>query len=166
MGITADQKYLLNKMNSIAKKVALGDLIEAAEGVSSQALANGKILVGDGDGKAAAVTPSGDVTITNAGVTAIGANKVTKAMLAAIVTPSHVVKFAGKHTTVGGAASEDITVTGALGTDIVLVSLQAKGATPRTILTALPAADKITLEFSGDPAADHVVSYIVLRATS
>lgn len=45
-------------------------------------LADGKILMGDGTNRPAAVTPSGDVTITNAGVTAIGATKVTNAMLA------------------------------------------------------------------------------------
>lgn len=50
-------------------------------GVASLALANGKILVGDAGGAAAAATPSGDVTISNTGVTAIGAAKVTAAML-------------------------------------------------------------------------------------
>lgn len=44
-------------------------------------LANGKIYVGNGSNVATEVTPSGDVTMTNAGVTAIGATKVTKAML-------------------------------------------------------------------------------------
>lgn len=45
-------------------------------------LASGKILLGNASGIAAAVTPTGDVTITNAGVTAIGAGKVTSPMLA------------------------------------------------------------------------------------
>jgi len=44
-------------------------------------LASGKILIGNSSNVAAAVTPSGDVTISNAGVTAIGANKVLNAML-------------------------------------------------------------------------------------
>lgn len=48
----------------------------------SQSLADGKVYVGNGSGIGTAVTPSGDVTITNAGVTAIGALKVTNAMLA------------------------------------------------------------------------------------
>lgn len=43
-------------------------------------LADGKILVGGSDGDADAVTPTGDVTISNLGVTAIGAGKVTPAM--------------------------------------------------------------------------------------
>lgn len=41
----------------------------------NQALADGKIYVGNGSGIGTAVTPSGDVTISNAGVTAIGALK-------------------------------------------------------------------------------------------
>lgn len=46
-------------------------------------LTNGKILVGNGSGVPTQVTPSGDATMTNAGVIAIGNTKVTGAMLAA-----------------------------------------------------------------------------------
>lgn len=46
------------------------------------ALTSGNILVGSAGNVATSVTPSGDVTITNAGVTAIGANKVLSSMLA------------------------------------------------------------------------------------
>ena len=49
---------------------------------TGSALVSGKIILGNGSGIAAAVTPAGDVTINNAGVTAIGAGKVTSAMLA------------------------------------------------------------------------------------
>jgi hypothetical protein len=45
------------------------------------ALASGKVIVGNSSGVPTAVTPSGDVTISSAGVTAIGAGKVTGAML-------------------------------------------------------------------------------------
>lgn len=45
-------------------------------------LASGEIYVGDAGGSATAVTPSGDVTISNTGVTTIGAKKVTAAMTA------------------------------------------------------------------------------------
>jgi hypothetical protein len=44
-------------------------------------LASGKLLVGDSSNEAAAVTPTGDVTINNSGVTAIGAGKVLSAMI-------------------------------------------------------------------------------------
>lgn len=91
---------------------------------------------------------------------------VTLAKLHSGVAPSHVVKFAGSFTTAGGDANEQITVSGALNTDIAIVVLHTKGATPRTILTAQAATDAINLEFSGDPSTDHVVRYMVLRAAA
>lgn len=72
--------------------------------------------------------------------------------------------FAAEYTTVGGAAAEAISVPGVLASDVVICSLAAKGATPRTILTAATTADTITVTFSGDPSTDHVVSYVVFRA--
>lgn len=81
--VSARQKYLLNKMNSIANDAQLGSLVEAidlaADGIVT--LADGKILVGNASNVSAEVTPSGDVTISNAGVTAIGAGKVLSAMV-------------------------------------------------------------------------------------
>jgi hypothetical protein len=53
--------------------------LETAE-LTDLALEDGKVLVGGADDVADAVTPSGDVTISNTGVTAIGAGKVTPAM--------------------------------------------------------------------------------------
>lgn len=52
-----------------SKKVAVGSL----------ALADGKILVGNASGAAAPVTPAGDVTISNAGATAIAAGVIVNA---------------------------------------------------------------------------------------
>lgn len=49
------------------------------EGTYTSALADGKILVGNAGGEAAAVTPSGDVTMTNAGVFAIGTGVIVNA---------------------------------------------------------------------------------------
>lgn len=73
---------------------------------------------------------------------------------------------AGEATTAGGAAAEDISLSGVLASDLCICTLQAKGATPRTILTAATDADKITVTWSGDPSTDHVVTYLVLRALS
>src|SRR4051812_41567645 len=55
-----------NQLNAM-----FGELYGTAVGGS---LANGKILVGDANGLASQVTPTGDVTITNLGVTAIKAS--------------------------------------------------------------------------------------------
>jgi hypothetical protein len=48
----------------------------------TNALADGNILVGNGSNVATAVLPSGDITISNTGVTAIGVGKVLNGMLA------------------------------------------------------------------------------------
>lgn len=96
----------------------------------------------------------------------IAAAAVTLAKLAAGITPSHIVKFAGEFTTAGGDANESITVAGALGTDIAIVTLKTKGASPVTILTAVAATDAITIVMSADPSTDHVISYMILRAAA
>jgi len=53
----------------------------SASGVKLADLADGNMLVGNGSNVATAVTMSGDVTITNAGVSAIGATKVVDSMI-------------------------------------------------------------------------------------
>lgn len=80
--ISTNQKYQLNnRMGGVARQVQLGTLIQNAEGLEGPALASGKIIVGNGSGVAAAVTPSGDATISNAGVISIGSSKITSAMI-------------------------------------------------------------------------------------
>lgn len=78
--------------------------------------------------------------------------------------PSHYVKFAGTATTAGGAAAEAITVTGVAATDLVFIQIKQQGATPRTVLKAVPTTNTITVTFSGDPSTDHIIFYQVLRA--
>lgn len=56
-----------------------------AAGGLTNTLTNGNIFVGNGANVATSVTPSGDVTLTNAGVTAIGANKVLSSMISPLV---------------------------------------------------------------------------------
>lgn len=70
----------LAKMDDIAQgSIIVGGALNAPTALNAKTSA--QILIGDGtDLKSVAVT--GDVTVTNAGVTAIGAKKVTSAMLA------------------------------------------------------------------------------------
>jgi len=96
----------------------------------------------------------------------IADGEITLAKLATGITPSHIVVFAGEFTTAGGDANEAITVTGALATDLVHVTLHTKGASPVTILQAQAAADVINVVMSGDPSTDHVLTYSVLRAAA
>ncbi len=100
---SANQVYLLNnKMGSIAQKVQLGTLLNDAYtnpseldldngtvmigNVSDQGsavtLTSTQILVGSGTNIATPRTVTGDVTIGNTGVTAIGASKILTTMVA------------------------------------------------------------------------------------
>lgn len=65
-----------------AESGAVMTLPDIALEVGDLALADAKIIVGNAAGKAAAVTPSGDVTIDNTGATTIGAKKVLASMTA------------------------------------------------------------------------------------
>lgn len=104
MTISAAEIYLLNRMNSVAQKCQLGTLIANAESVVAAdiALAEGKLFVGNSSGVAsaltltsaqivigngttgaAAVSVTGDVTISAAGVTAIGSGVIVNADVSA-----------------------------------------------------------------------------------
>lgn len=72
---------------------------------------------------------------------------------------------AGSFTTVGGSANETITIAGALSSDFAVVVLKTKGGTPRTILTSAAAAGQINVVMSGDASTDHVLTYLLFRAS-
>lgn len=91
---------------------------------------------------------------------------VTLAKLASGIAPSHVVKYAAEVTTVGGSATEAFTVTGVAATDLVFVQVKNDGTNNRTVLSAAATLNTITVIFSGDPGADLVLYYQVLRAAS
>jgi hypothetical protein len=104
----------------------------------------------------------------NAGLSAsqLASGSVTLAKLATGVTPSHIIKYAARRTTAGGAAAEDITLTGALATDLAFVRLVSGGTNTVTVSSWVMAAGKLTVTFSGDPGADAVIEYQVLRAAA
>jgi len=62
-----------------------------------------------------------------------------------------------------GAAVEEITVTGALATDIVLATMSVNGTTVKNILSAIASDNKITITASGDYASGDKINYAVLR---
>ncbi len=64
----------------IMTAAAIDDRINA--NIAAQPLANGKIFAGNGSGVAAAVTPSGDVTMANTGVFTIASTAVETSMIA------------------------------------------------------------------------------------
>ncbi len=129
------------------------------------ALANGLIFVGNASNIAAPVAMSGDVTIDNAGATTIGAGAIDLAMLSTGISPAYVIKFAGQHTTTA-SATNIITVTGALSTDLAFVQMVDDGTNSVTILQAVMTADTLTVTFSGDPSTDAIINYQVIRTAA
>lgn len=77
--------------------------------------------------------------------------------------PSHYIAYAGSHTTVGGAAAEAVTVTGALATDIPIVIYNTTDDTD-SILKVVMTANTMTVTCSANPAAAHAFTYMILRA--
>ncbi len=74
---------------------------------------------------------------------------------------------AGLFTTVGGDATEVITVTGAAVGDVALGSVITNGVSPCTVATAkVTATNTLTVVLSADPSTDHVLNYVVLRSVA
>ena len=106
-GIRPGEGYILPPSNVLdaAATIRLDTLFvsEADIGVlvPSAVLASGNILVGNGSNIATSVVMSGDITINNAGVSAIGAGKVTNAMIAGNIDNS---KLSNSSITINGSA--------------------------------------------------------------
>lgn len=143
----------------------------------SSTLSSGNIFVGNASNVATGVAMSGDATISNTGAllianTAINTAKlatasVTLAKLAAGITPAAVIKFFGQTTTVGGSATEVFTITGAVAaTDRAFVEVVNNGTNNVTVLQSVVTTNTLTITFSGDPAADTVYNYQLIRAAS
>lgn len=156
-------------VTSIAAGAIVNADVNAAAAIDYSKLAtltSGNILVGSAGNVATSVAMSGDVAIVASGATTIQAGAVGLSKLASAVAPSHVVKYAGQHTTVGGAAAEAITVTGLAATDLVFVQMKNDGTSNVTIVDAVPTLNTLTVTFSANPGNDTVVYYQALRATS
>lgn len=96
----------------------------------------------------------------------IADSAVTLAKLATGITPSHIVKFAGKPTTVGGAAAEAFAIAGVAATDLAFVQIVDNGTANVTALQAVCTLNTLTVTFSGNPGADCVFNYQILRAVA
>lgn len=181
-GVTPSGDITLSNTGVFA--IATGVIVNADVNASAAiaysklaALPSANILVGSAGNVATAVAATGDVTITNTGVTAIAANAVTTAKildanvtlakLAAGITPSHVIKFANQVTTVGGAAAEAFTVTGAVAaTDRAFVQIVDNGTANVTALQAVVTTNTLTVTFSGNPGNDCILNYQIIRVAS
>lgn len=143
----------------------------------SSTLSSGNIFVGSAGNVATGVAMSGDATIANTGALTIANNaittakilnaNVTLAKLAAGITPAAVIKYFGQVTTAGGAAAEAITVTGAVAaTDRAFVQVVDNGTNNVTVLQAVVTTNTLTVTFSGDPGADAIINYQLIRAAA
>jgi hypothetical protein len=95
-----------------------------AAGGQTNTLLDGRIWVGNASNVAAAVAMSGDVTLTNAGVAAIGANKVLSSMISPLIrkyvaVPITAAEFNGMY-----AAPKLLVAAGGANTLLVLDQLQ------------------------------------------
>lgn len=168
--VTGDVVISNTGVTNISAGVILNADVNAAAAIAYSklaALTSANILLGSAGNVATVTAVSGDITIGNTGVTAIGSGKVLKAMLATGIVPSHVIKFAGESTTPGGSATVTISVAGAVAGDYVAINVKSKGAgAARSVVTAAAGTDNITVVMSGDPSTDHVLQYFVWRATT
>lgn len=167
--VTGDIAITNGGVTSIAAGVIVNADVNAAAAIAYSKLAalpSAQILVGSAGNVATAVAMTGDVAISNAGATTIQAGAIDLAMLSAGITPSHVVKFAGQPTTVGGAAAEAFAVAGVLATDLAFVQIVNDGGANVTVLQAVCTIDTLTVTFSANPGNDCVFNYQILRAAA
>lgn len=88
-------------------------------------------------------------------------------VLAAIggsIPAEFVTVYGGKATTTGGAATEVVSIPGALASDIAFVQLADDGPNNVTVKTAILTANTLTVTYSADPGAGAIICYQVQRA--
>lgn len=95
-----------------------------AAGGLSNSLTNGSIFVGNASNIATGVTMSGDITTTNAGVTAIGANKVLSSMMSPLLLKYASVTISAAQFNGMYAAPKLLVAAGGANTLLVLEQLQ------------------------------------------
>lgn len=180
VSVTGDVTISNAGVTAIAADVIVNADINSAAAIAFSklaTLASGNLLVGSAGGVATSVAMSGDATIVASGALTIANDaittakilnaNVTLAKLAAGITPSHVIKFASQVTTVGGAAAEAFTVTGAVAaTDRAFVQVVDDGGSNVTVLQAVVTNDTLTVTFSGNPGNDTIINYQLIRAAA
>jgi len=180
VAMTGDIAITNAGVTSIASGVIVNADVNAAAAIAYSklaALTSGNILVGSAGNVPTAVAMSGDATIIASGALTIANDaittakilnaNVTLAKLAAGITPSHIIKFANQVTTVGGAAAEAFTVTGAVGaTDRAFVQVVNDGTGNVTVLQAVVTDNTLTVTFSANPGNDTVINYQIIRAVA
>lgn len=180
VAVTGDVTISNAGVTAIGAGVIVNADVSASAAIAFSKLAtltSGNLLVGSAGGVPTSVAMSGDATIVASGALTIANDaittakilnaNVTLAKLSAGITPSHVIKFANQVTTVGGAAAEAFTVTGAVAaTDRAFVQVVNDGTANVTVLQAVVTNDTLTVTFSANPGADTVINYQIIRAAA
>ena len=120
-------------------------IADGALAVGDFALADGKIIVGNASGKAAAVDMSGDASISNTGELTIGAGKVTSSMLADGAGLAALVTAGG-----GASATYAKTTDGAQ----TLLAANANGEGARTVLIVVTVMETFAAGDGSAPVFD------------
>jgi len=155
VAMTGDISITNAGVTAIVAGVIVNADINAAAAIAYSKLAalpSAQILVGSAGNVPTAVAMSGDVTISNAGVTTIGAGAIDLAMLSAGITPAYIIKLGGKDVSGGGSATVTIAAVGVVATDLAFAAIQAS-ANPVNIQTVTAATDQVIVVCSADPGA-------------
>lgn len=123
---------------------ASGFLDKTGVDITLKNLANGNIIVGNGSGVATSVTPTGDVTISNAGVTAIGSNKITAAMLQSDSVTT--VKILDANVTAAKLATDSVTTVKIVDANVTAAKLATDSVTTIKIVDANVTAAKLATD--------------------
>lgn len=141
------------------------------------ALTSGNIIVGSAGNVPTSVPVSGDATLIASGALTIANNaittvkitdaNVTLSKLSAGITPSHVIKFAGRITWSGSGASLTTTVTGVASTDEVVATIRSAPTQAAYIVSATTNTNQVILTLSAaNTSNDAVITYEVIRVAS
>lgn len=138
-----------------------------AEGCELIATDSGTHYYNTGTVSSASFVAGGTITALSVATGSIQANAVTLAKLASGITPSHIVKFAGKITWSGSGVSLATTVSGVVSGDIVEATIQTAPTQAAYLVSAAPTTDTITLVLSAANTSNNaVIAYTVFRAAS
>lgn len=152
--------YVVGDTPLLSKKASGYFFGYALEVIGTGETATINVLQVAGPGPGTLDVPDGSISTAKIADLAITAGK-----LAAAITPSHVVKFAGKITWSGSGASLATTIAGVAATDIVICTIQTAPTQAAYIVTAAPTPNTLTIVLStANTSNDAVIAYQVLRA--
>jgi hypothetical protein len=152
--------YLANTKAFASGTAGLVETLPAAIVSTDIALAS-HATSDDNDQLISVITGTNTVTITNQN-DPLAAHSAQYATLRNGCIPDYDIFAAGTYTTVGGAAAEAITISGALASDIALVQI-AVSADTMTISKAVMTANTLTVTSSADPSTSHAYHVCILR---